>query len=281
MRYRKPRRRAFSISRVSRQGEGDQVICGINAVQEALRVGVRRVGTIWVAEGKEGTRVHEVLALAAEHGTAVEIVPESRLAECAGTSSHQGVMAFVAPSPLCTFDHLIAQLATRRPIPPLAILDGVKDPRNLGAIIRSAAAFGIGGIVVPGRRAAGITATVAKAASGGLEYVPVAEVANISQSIERLKRQGFWIVGADEQAEISCRSFAYPSPLALVFGEEGMGIRPLVKRCCDALVSIPVRGPLRSLNVAVAAAVLFYEVMGRASGGGGISAESPPETSSL
>jgi 23S rRNA (guanosine2251-2'-O)-methyltransferase len=279
MRYRKPERRSFSSSNASRQG--DHVICGINAVQEALRVGTRRLETIWVAEGKEGKRFQEALALAAEHRTPVEIVPEWRLAECAGTSSHQGIVAFVALSPLCTFDHLITQLATRQSIPPLAILDGVKDPRNLGAIIRSAAAFGIGGIVVPGRRAVGITATVAKAASGGLEYVPVAEVTNISQSIERLKRLGFWIVGTDEQAEISCRSFAYPSPLALVFGEEGMGIRPLVKRSCDALVSIPVCGPLRSLNVAVAAALLFYEVTARASGGGAGSAELLPETSSL
>jgi 23S rRNA (guanosine2251-2'-O)-methyltransferase len=281
MRYRKPARRSYSASSAAHQGERDHVICGINAVQEALRVGARRLETIWVAEGKEGKRLQEALAFAADHGTPVEVVPESHLAECAGTSSHQGVIAFVARSPLRTFEHLIAQLATRQPIPPLAILDGVKDPRNLGAIIRSAAAFGIGGIVVPGRRAVGITATVAKAASGGLEYIPVAEVTNIAQSIDRLKRQGFWIVGTDEQAETSCRSFAYPSPLALVFGEEGMGIRPLVKRCCDALVSIPVGGPLRSLNVAVAASVLFYEVMGRASGGGGTSAESLPKTSSL
>lgn len=281
MRYRKPGRRPFPSSAPPRQGERDHVICGINAVQEALRVGAHRLETIWVAEGKEGKRLQEALALAAEHGTPVEIVPEPRLTEFAGTSAHQGVVAFVAPSPLLTLDHLITQVTTQHPIPPLAILDGVKDPRNLGAIIRSAAAFGIGGIVVPGHRAVGITATVAKAASGGLEYVPVAEVTNISQSIECLKRQGFWIVGTDEQAEIACHSFAYPSPLALVFGEEGMGIRPLVKRRCDALVSIPVRGPLRSLNVAVAAAVLFYEVMGRASGGGVASVEPLPKRSPL
>jgi 23S rRNA (guanosine2251-2'-O)-methyltransferase len=141
------------------------------------------------------------------------------------------------------------------------ILDGIKDPRNLGAIIRSAAAFGIGGVIIPERRAVGITATVAKAAAGGLEHVAVAAVTNISQSIERLKRQEFWVVGADEHAQLPCQTFVFPSPVALVFGEEGSGLSPLVKRHCDALVSIPGRGPLRSLNVAVAAAVLFYEVM--------------------
>jgi 23S rRNA (guanosine2251-2'-O)-methyltransferase len=166
-------------------------------------------------------------------------------------------------------------------MPPLVALDGVKDPRNLGAIIRSAAAFGMGGVIVPGRRAAGITPTVAKAAAGGLEHIGVAEVINLSQSLERLKRLGFWIVGADEQADLSCRTFAFPTPVVLVLGEEGSGVSPLVKRHCDALVGIPVHGPLRSLNVAVAAAVLFYEVMGRALHQGVSSTTPAPQTSSL
>jgi 23S rRNA (guanosine2251-2'-O)-methyltransferase len=257
-------RRSFSPSGSPRQGKRDHVICGINAVQEALQVSARRLESIWVAEGKAGKRLNEVLALAAKCGTAVEIVPEPRLTDASGTSAHQGIVAFPAPSPALTLDRLIAQLATRPTIPPLALLDGVKDPRNLGAIIRSAAAFGIGGIVVPARRAVGLTGTVAKVAAGGLEHVPVAEVSNISQSIERLKRHGFWVIGTDERAEAACHSFVYPAPLALVFGEEEAGISPLVKRRCDALVSIPVRGPLHSLNVAVAAAVMFYEVMVRA-----------------
>jgi 23S rRNA (guanosine2251-2'-O)-methyltransferase len=149
----------------------------------------------------------------------------------------------------------------RQPVPPLVCLDGLKDPRNLGAIVRSAAAFGIGGLMVRRRRAVGITATVAKAAAGGLEHLAIAEVANITHTIERLKRQGFWVVGADERGEVRCDTFAFPSPLALVFGEEGQGLSPLVRRHCDTLVRIPVGGALRALNVAVAAAILFYEVM--------------------
>jgi 23S rRNA (guanosine2251-2'-O)-methyltransferase len=257
------------------------VLCGIHAIQEALRVGTQRIESIWLAEGKEGKRLQQVKALAAARGTPIEIVAEPRLIVAAGTPVHQGIVAFVASPPLLTFDELTARLILQSPIPHIVALDGVKDPRNLGAIIRSAAAFGIGGVIVPGRRAVGITATVTKAAAGGLEHVGVAEVANLSQSLERLKRQGFWIVGGDEQAEISCRTFAFPTPLVLVLGDEGSGISPLVKRHCDALVSIPVDGPLRSLNVAVAAAVLFYEVTGREVRQCVASAILNPKTSSL
>jgi 23S rRNA (guanosine2251-2'-O)-methyltransferase len=259
----------------------ENLLCGINAIQEALRIGMRRIETIWLAERKEESRLRAVLSLAAERETPIKIVPYSRLTEVAGTTAHQGIVAFVASTPLLTFDHLIERLTAQRPIPQVVILDGVKDPRNLGAIIRSAAAFGIAGVIVPGRRAVGITATVAKAAAGGLEHVAVVEVTNISKTLERLKRLGFWIVGTDEQAAMHCQTFAFPTPLALVFGEEGSGISPLVKRHCDALVSIPVRGPLRSLNVAVAAAVLFYEVMGRELCQGVAAVKPVPETSPL
>ena len=250
----------------------------MNAVQEALRVSPHRLETIWVAERKTGRRLRELIASAAEAGIPVEIIPEPRLTEASGTSAHQGIVAFAAPSPLLTLDRLLTQLGRRPTIPPLVLLDGVKDPRNLGAIIRSAAVFGVGGIVVPTRRAVGLTGTVAKVAAGGLEHLPVAEVTNISQSIERLKRHGFWVIGSDERAEATCHSFVYPSPLALVFGEEESGISPLVKRHCDVLVRIPVRGPLHSLNVAVAAAVLFYEIMVRAQDEGVRSRESLPKT---
>jgi 23S rRNA (guanosine2251-2'-O)-methyltransferase len=259
----------------------DHVLCGMHAVQEALRVGTRRIERIWLAEGKGGKRLRQVKALAAMRGTPIDAVADSQLIEAAGTTAHQGIVAFVASPTLSTLDDLTSRLARQSPTPAIVVLDGVKDPRNLGAIIRSAAAFGIGGVIVPGRRAVGITATVTKAAAGGLEHVGVAEVTNLSQSLERLKRLGFWIVGADEQAAGSCRTFAFPTPLALVLGEEGSGISPLVKRHCDALVSIPVSGPLRSLNVAVAAGVLFYEVTGRGLGPPAAAAGTDPETSML
>jgi 23S rRNA (guanosine2251-2'-O)-methyltransferase len=271
---------AFAATRPSGR-DREHLLCGFNAIQEALRVGTRQIETIWIAEGKEGKRLRQVTALAAARGIVVDIVPPARLSEVSGTTAHQGIVAFVASPPMLTFDQLTARLTIHNPIPPIVVLDGVKDPRNLGAIIRSAAAFGIGGVMMPERRAVGITATVAKAAAGGLEHVAVAEVTNISQSLERLKRLGFWIVGADAQAEDSCRAFAFPTPLTLVFGGEEAGISPLVKRHCDALVSIPVHGQLRSLNVAVAAAVLFYEVVGRELRQHVASVEPIPETSSL
>jgi 23S rRNA (guanosine2251-2'-O)-methyltransferase len=259
----------------------DNVLCGIHAIQEALRIGTRQIERIWLAEGKEGKRLRQVMALAAARGVPIEIVAAPRLMEASGTAAHQGIIAFVTWTPLLTLDQLTARLTLQSRIPHIVVLDGVKDPRNLGAIIRSAAAFGIGGVIVPERRAVGITATVTKAAAGGLEHIAVAEVTNLSQSLERLKRLGFWTVGADEQAETSCRTFAFPTPLALVLGDEGSGISPLVKRHCDALVSIPVCGPIRSLNVAVAAALLFYEVAGRELHRHVASIKPIPETSSL
>jgi len=239
------------------------VLCGINAVWEALDRGSRRVDTIWLAERKDSKRLQRVIALAAQHEIPIDTLPAARLTQVAGTTAHQGIVAFVASTTALSFDQLSTQIMAQHPIPPLVVLDGVKDPRNLGAIIRSAAAFGIGGVIVPRRRAAGLTGTVAKVAAGGLEHVAVAEVSNISQTLERLKQAGFWVVGADEHADLSCRTFAFPILLALVLGEEEAGISPLVKRHCDALVSVPVWGRLHSLNVAVAAAVLFYEIMGR------------------
>jgi 23S rRNA (guanosine2251-2'-O)-methyltransferase len=283
MRHHKVRADHALASAVPRRSgrDRDNVLCGIHAIQEALRVGTRQIERIWLAEGKEGKRLRQVMALAAGRGVPIEIVAAPRLMEASGTAAHQGIVAFVTSIPLLTLEQLTARLALQSRIPHIVVLDGVKDPRNLGAIIRSAAAFGIGGVIVPERRAVGITATVTKAAAGGLEHIAVAEVTNLSQSLDRLKRLGFWTVGADEQAETSCRTFTFPTPLALVLGDEGSGISPLVKRHCDALVSIPVCGPLRSLNVAVAAAVVFYEVAGRELHRPVASIKPIPETSSL
>jgi len=259
----------------------ERVLCGINAIREALRSGTSRISTIWFAERKDGKRLHQVRALAAQREIPIETVPVPRLTQVAGTTAHQGVVAFVASPAALSFDQLATRIMAQRPIPPLVVLDGVKDPRNLGAIIRSAAAFGVGGVIIPERRAAGLTGTVAKVAAGGLEHVSVSEVTNLSRTLDRLKQLGFWVVGADEHAETSCRTFAFPSLLALVLGEEGSGLSPLLARHCDALVSIPVQGPLRSLNVAVAAAVLFYEVMGRAPRLNGRSVESTSDQGHL
>jgi 23S rRNA (guanosine2251-2'-O)-methyltransferase len=215
---------------------------------------------MWVAEGKGGPRLSELRTLAALRGIQVEVKAEPRLTAVVGAPIHQGIVAFLRPALTITLEHLLSALLAHPPIAPIAVLDGVQDPRNLGAIIRAAAAFRIGGIVLRARRAVGLTATVAKTAAGGLEHVAVAQVANVSHSLNQLKDHGFWVIGADEQGAEACDTFTFPSPLALVFGEEGKGITPLVRRHCDVLVRIPLHGPLRSLNVAVAAGVLFYAV---------------------
>lgn len=256
-----------------------EVLCGINPIREAFHAGQRQIERLWVAERKGGGRMSELLTLASRRGVKVETVSHRSLTEAAGTSTHQGIVAFLVTTSILTLEEMVARIGAQRPVPPLVVLDGIKDPRNCGAIIRSAAAFGIGGIVVPRRRAVGMTATVAKAAAGGLEYVMVAEVTNVTQAIQRLKQIGFWIVGADERGQAHCDTYAFPSPLVLVFGEEGRGVGPLVKRHCDALVRIPLRGPLQSLNVAVAAGILFYEVMRAQGGPDGASIDLSPQTS--
>jgi 23S rRNA (guanosine2251-2'-O)-methyltransferase len=269
MRYHRQGRHHSPTSRSPSQGDRQQIICGIHTVEEALRHGRRRLEAIWLTEGKDAKRFKEISDLAAERATPIVFAAASRLTDVSGTSSHQGVVAFVVPSSPLTLEQCVTHTLNQHPIPPLAILDGVKDPRNFGAIIRSAAVFGIGGIVIPTHRAVDITATVAKTAAGGLEHVPIVQVTNISQCIDYLKRQGFWIIGTSESAEVSCQAYVYPSPLVLVFGEEGEGISSLVRRRCDGLVKIPGGGGLRSLNVAVAAAVLFYEVVGGRHSGAG------------
>lgn len=250
---------SLPLSSQKRRHQGD-ILCGINAVREALKAETRQLASLWVAEGKGGQRIAELLSLATARGIQVEVKPEPRLTALVGTPTHQGIVAFLPPAKVLTLEQLIETLMAHSPIAPIAVLDGVKDPRNLGAIIRSAAAFGIGGVVVRAWRAVGLTATVGKTAAGGLEHIPVAEVANLSHSLDRLKAHGFWVIGTDEDGEIACDTFTFPSPLALVFGEEGKGVSPLVKRHCDVLVRIPLEGPLQSLNVAVAAGVLFYAV---------------------
>jgi 23S rRNA (guanosine2251-2'-O)-methyltransferase len=256
-----PRAPSAVPGKASREQWARGMLCGINPIREALEAGGRALEAIWVAEGKDSRRIREILAMAQQRGTPIAVVAEPRLTEAAGTADHQGLVAFPVPTRLLTLEDLMTRLTAQNPVPPVVILDGITDPRNLGAIIRSAAAFGSGGVILPMRRTAGITATVAKAAAGGMEHVALVQVTNLSRSVERLKQAGFWVIGADERGEIPCTVYVFPAPLALVLGDEGKGISPLVKRHCDVLVRIPLPGRLHALNVSVAAAVLFYEVM--------------------
>jgi 23S rRNA (guanosine2251-2'-O)-methyltransferase len=177
------------------------------------------------------------------------------------TGNHQGVIAFAASQKYLVLDDLFSISAEKREPPLYCILDGIEDPQNFGSIIRTAEASGIHGIVIRSRRAVGLTAAVARASAGAIEYVPVAVVPNISQAIEKLKKNNVWSVGIDVEGEVDYTAIDFKSPTAIVIGGEGKGISDLVKKRCDYLASIPMRGKISSLNASVAAALVMYEAL--------------------
>jgi len=238
---------------------------GVLPVLEALRAGNRRIERITIAEGIHESRLHELFELARQFRVTIRRAPRAELQRIAAAgANHQGVVAHVAAVAYADASELADALAARVGTndPPLAVvLDGVEDPRNLGAIIRTAECAGVHGLFVPERRAAGLTETVAKAAAGALEYLPVARATNIARLVEEFKERGIWTVGTDAEANIAYTDWDWTQPCALLFGGEGAGLRRLVRERCDALVRIPLRGHISSLNVSVAAAVVLYEAV--------------------
>jgi 23S rRNA (guanosine2251-2'-O)-methyltransferase len=228
------------------------ILSGINPVAEALRA-QHSLDRILVAKGAGGPRLQEIIELARRASVPVRFEPREALERLAGSSAHQGVVALGAASKYVELE----DIADRARM--LVVLDGVEDPHNLGAIIRTAHAAGAGGIVVPERRAAGLTDVVAKAAAGALEYLPVARVGNINRALETLKQRDYWIYGLDERGDRDYDQVAYNAPAALVFGGEGKGLHDLVRRHCDALVRIPMEGKIPSLNVSVAAGIVLFD----------------------
>lgn len=240
-------------------------IYGVAPVLEALRAGVRSIEQITLAEGAHHHRLREVLEMARERGVPVRRAPRAELQRITGASTnHQGIVASIAAARYADADDLIESLALRVGTnePPLAIvLDGVEDPRNLGAILRTAECVGAHGLFIPERRAVGLTEVVAKAAAGALERFPVARVPNLVRLIEKLKERGIWTIGTSADAKLEYTEWDWRLPCALVFGGEGAGLHRLVRERCDALVHIPVRGHINSLNVSVAAGVVLYEAL--------------------
>jgi|GEM_PF-35670 len=239
-------------------------VFGVQPVLEALRAGSRPIERVSVAEGAHEARLQEIMALARAAEVPVRRVPRAALQLLVGGANHQGVVATVAAAKYRTDDELLAALAARvgTEDPPLAVvLDGVEDPRNLGAIIRTVECAGAHAVFVPERRAAGLTETAAKAAAGALEYVPVARTVNVVRLLEELKGRGVWTVGTSAEAETDYTDWDWTQPCALLLGGEGEGLRRLVRERCDVLVRIPLRGHIESLNVSVAAAVILYEAV--------------------
>ncbi len=231
-------------------------LAGIHPVREALRAGVP-LERVLVAKGAAGPRLQELIELCRERGIPVRFEPRAQLDRAAGSAAHQGVVAFGAAERYVSLEQTTAAGGLH------VVLDGVEDPHNLGAIARTAHAAGAAAIVIPERRAAGLTETVARTAAGALAYLPVVRVTNISRALEELKQRGYWIYGLDERGEQPYDRVEFAAPTAIVLGGEGRGLHQIVARHCDALVSIPMAagsaGGVASLNVSVAAGVVLFE----------------------
>ncbi len=231
---------------------------GRQPVLEALRSG-RPLLRILLARGERRGTLREIALLARARGVPVDELPAADLRRRARTGAPQGVIALAAPPRYADVDDLLALARSRGEPPFLVVAAGVQDPRNLGALLRSAEAAGVHGVIVPKHRAAGLTPAAEKAAAGAAAFLPVAMVTNLAACLERLKERGIWVCGADPRGERLYYEADLRGPLAVVVGSEGRGIPRLVRERCDFLVRIPMRGRVASLNVAVAAAIILFE----------------------
>jgi 23S rRNA (guanosine2251-2'-O)-methyltransferase len=239
-------------------------IYGLIPVLEALRGGHKQLEQITIAEGARHERLRELLELAKLARVPVHRTPRFALDRAMPGVTHQGVIAKTAAARYRDAGELLEELGSQVDTPnkPLVLgLDAVEDPRNLGAILRTAECAGVGGVFIPERRAVGLTATVAKAAAGALEHISVARVTNLVQLIEQLKQRNIWVIGAAEDGTSDYTDWDWTVPSALFLGSEGAGLHRLVRERCDALVRIPVRGRIESLNVSVAAGIILYEAL--------------------
>jgi 23S rRNA (guanosine2251-2'-O)-methyltransferase len=238
-------------------------LTGIHAVREALEAG-RAFDRIVIARGRQDTRVEEIVQLARGRNISVRFEDRSQLDRLADSKDHQGVVALAAPRAAATLDEILAAAnegAGHGGKGLIVLLDGVEDPHNLGAIIRTALAAGAHGVVIPERRAAGLTDTVARASAGALSHLPVAKVTNLARTMEELKEAGYWLIGLDESADKIYTEADYTSSVGIVLGGEGQGLHELTRKRCDFVVSLPTTGPVKSLNVSVAAGVVLFEVL--------------------
>jgi len=234
-------------------------IYGINAVAEALKAHGRAFEWVGVAKDRHDLRLQRVIEECRRQGVALRFVPRPELDRMAGNNSHQGVVAVTSAKQYSDVDDVVA--AKRGKYSLVVVLDGVEDPHNLGAILRTADAAGADGVVIPERRAAGVTSTVAKTSAGASEHLPIAKVTNISRTLEELKKKNLWIVGLDERGKQNYNEVDYEMDCAIVLGAEGKGLHDLVRKHCDFVVSIPMLAKVPSLNVSVAAGVVLYEIV--------------------
>lgn len=237
----------------------ENIIEGRNAVLEAFRSG-KPVDKLYVLDGCQDGPVRTIIREARKHDTIIQFVEKERLSQISETGRHQGVIAYAAAYEYSEVDDMLALAKERGEAPFLILLDNIEDPHNLGAIIRTANLAGAHGVIIPKRRAVGLTATVAKTSAGALNYTPVAKVTNLVKTMEELKKEGLWFVCADMDGE-KMYDLNLTGPIGLVIGNEGEGVSRLVKETCDFVASIPMKGDIDSLNASVAAGVLAYEIV--------------------
>ena len=240
--------------------ENENQLEGRNALTEALRSG-RTVDKVFIAAGETDKALQRLAAQAKEAGAVVVPVDRRKLDAMSTTHSHQGVIALAAAREYFTIDDILQTAADRNEAPLIVICDELSDPHNLGAIIRSAECAGAHGVIIPKRRSVGLTATVAKASAGALEYMKVARVTNINAAMEELKQKGMWIFGTAAEGSIPMYDADLSGPAAIVIGSEGDGMSRLVEKNCDVTVHIPMNGNITSLNASAAASILLYEAV--------------------
>lgn len=232
-------------------------LTGFHAVEEALAAG-RALDRIVIARGRHGERMEAVVQLAKSRGVPVRFEDRAQVDHLAGTREHQGIAALAAAKPAVALEDLL-RARDRHGL--LVLLDGIEDPHNLGAIVRTALAAGAQGILIPERRAAGLSDTVERASAGALAHLPIARVKNLVRAMEEMKEAGYWLVGLDERAVKNYTQVDLQGPVGIVLGREGEGLHELTRKRCDFLVSLPTVGPVRSLNVSVAAGIMLFEAV--------------------
>ncbi len=232
-----------------------ETVSRLNALLEVLRSSPRRVNKIFVDRDRRFGKIHEVVVEAREQKIPLVFVPRDKLDEL--DRDHQGVVALLSAKEFSSLEEILEAAAN----PFLVLLDEIEDPQNLGAIMRSAEAAGVDGVILPERRSATLTDSVLSVSAGASEHLKVTRVKNLAQSMDLLKERGFWLVGAEKDGDGAFHEFDYTTAIGLVFGSEGRGLRPLIRRKCDRILSIPQRGRVNSLNVASAASVFLFEVV--------------------
>ena len=255
-----PRRADRFAERPTPVEEVEGQLEGRNALTEALKAG-RTIDKVFVAAGDTDKGLQRLAAQAKEAGAVVVPVDRRKLDQMSTTRSHQGVIALVAAHDYVTIDEILEEAASRGENALIVICDELSDPHNLGAIMRSAECAGAHGVIIPKRRSVGLTATVAKASAGAVEYMKVARVTNINNAINELKEKGVWVFGTAAEGSVPMYKADLTGPAAIVIGNEGDGMSPLVRKNCDMLVHIPMKGKISSLNASAAASILLYEAV--------------------